>query len=120
MGPCTPGPHIQLSYYTTMALTAEIGTPEAQPNAFTSSYPGAPPDGAVPVEGYVVPINFTHVRPDPRAYPLDLSFVPHAWRSTGLYAAPGAVVNVTFPPELAASGLLRLQVSGKGHHVWVR
>lgn len=102
---------LQVYFYTIRAMHAEVGSTEFRATPLTSAFPGAPPSGSPLVQGEVVQVNFTFVRPPPSTYPRDLSMTSPAWRSTGLYAPPGGVVTVSLPAGLASSGKVAIQVS---------
>jgi hypothetical protein len=92
------------------------GLPAAELTAHPAAndFPGAVPGGA-PRVSRALTVDGDHAGRDPR-YPYSAPEAD-AWRSTGLYAAPGEVVTVTVPPSVVGSGLA-IRVGAHSDTLW--
>jgi hypothetical protein len=94
----------------------DLGLPadELTAHPAANDFPGAVP-GAAPRVSRTLTVDGDHDGRDPRY----LYSAPEAdaWRSTGLYAAPGEAITVTVPPSAVGSGLA-IRVGAHSDTLW--
>ena len=107
-------PDRALALRVDMALAAGRDPELVRAHESAPDYPGAVGEGGV-VEGRQVTVRASHEGRDPRY--LYAGAQAEAWRTTGLYAAPGEVITLTVPESIAGQGLSG-QIGIHGDVLW--